>query len=635
MKTIAPESLDAFNSPKPKYFKRVLLYRRSWTGAAFVYDDAIDLTPDVAEVGKIQIKLDTEEYNKWTYGNCAVTVRNDRGQWLEGNPDGYFPDGYYVFNSKIALIAGVVRSDGTPDPQYIYTGYLTDDNTEYPEQKTMQLNLLGRMSVFAQFSAALVGTAVTNELIGSNSGLDFSTGHNAAGIIAEVRKGLTSAGPENATVLMADKDYSVANLNEHDAPAAITVKIALNAGQSLWCSYTYWRLDKKIEWIVAQICALCGVDGADISPALFANSVETTFSQLDEAGFSSGEYSNTLWDSYDMGIRLYWNTSGHYPSLTGSYTSPVIDGTADLANWGKLTASHFELGTAVSAFYYRDSADGANWNGWTAIAPGSVIPSLLRYIQLRWVVTVTNDYAWQNYALLKGWQVDYYTSAVTIPVVNMTGLTCEDALAALARMCSYEIGFTGDDGFVFRPRADSMSPVYTLDNSNVAALESVASGAARVYNRVNVTFGGYNIVVDSKTQSEPRPDNIDQMGVREYAISSGNFLPAANVDLARAIAPTVYDYVKGQRRRALARTRFFLHLELGDKVLLKIIPRDFITAWKWGDGAVRYGQTNRVVYYNESWLAVRLPFYNANFRVEGIELDVENWATAFNLTEAL
>lgn len=654
MKTLDPASQTAFNSPKPKYFKRVYLYRRAWNGTAFAYDAAIDLTPDVAEVGKIQIKLDTEKFNKWTFSNCTVTVRNDKQQWNPGNPDGYFPTGKQIFNSRVQIIAGIVRPDGTQDPQYVYTGYLSAPPTQYPDAKTIQLSVQDHLSIFDQRMAdgtggdAPIGTAVANEVVGQNSGTVFTTSHVCVGIVSAVYKGATSGGVANATLLNPNLDYNTGSLNLHDATATITLNSSLGNGQSLWVSYACWLVDQRIEQVVAQICALCGVTQTAISPAIFAGGIRNTFSQVNQADFSLGSYSNAggwgglIYQPYYYPPDSVSLTLAPYSATSGSYTSPVIDSTIASPTWGRFTASYLTPAQCTSAFYWRQSPDAATWGAWTAITPGQICPATQRYLQLKWAATenVTLPSAFyagpSAWVQLYNWQIEYYLSYVTIPVVNMTGLTCASALEALAEMCCYEIGFDSTDTFIFRPRSDTSLPVRTLTNKEIfsAGIQSLSSGADRVYTQVLVNFGNYSSVVNSRTQGEPSPNPIDIFGTIQYEIDGGNFLPVNTANLAQAIALTVYQYVKGARRRLRLQTRFFLDLELGDKVQLKYIPFDLLTPWLWGDARVRYGN-RRFVWHSANWLMALLPLYLVVFRVEGIELDLENWNTVFDLTEAI
>ncbi|MDD2773389.1 MAG: hypothetical protein PHP45_06805 [Elusimicrobiales bacterium] len=631
MLTLSDEVRNIYDGQSPRYFKQVKLYRRHWNGSAYEYAAALDLTSDVKEVGSIPVKLDTEEYNKWGFSNCTVTFRNDRGQWQEGNPDGYFPDNYDIFNSKITIISGVLKVDGTPDPQSVYTGYLTDDSTTYPEDRTAQVTLMDRMTVFSQFSAETIGMVVTNELLGSDSGTEFTTDYNAVGIITTVKKGITSAGPDAATALLADKDYTVSDLNLHDSPGKITLNAALTAGYSVWETYTHWYLDKTLEWIVAQLCATSGITDTKISPAVFASSAKSTWKQETLDDFQQGTLSSAAiyHTPYpDPSVAVYT------PYVTnGNYISPAIDGTTSLTHWGQFNAVYGGISGTTNAFSWRESDDGANWGAWNSINPGDTLPATKRYVQFRWEGTQIPHYGEVGYsAYLHFWSVDYYFNTVTIPVVNMTGLTCADAVSELAKMCSYEIGFNGSDTFIFRPRISISSPVAVFDDVVVESVLSVSSGTNRVYNRVNVNYGDYNVVVDSNTQGEAQPNSIDRQGVRSYDISSGNFLPAENVDLAYAIAPTVYTYVSGQRRRVRVKTRYYIHHEIGDIIQMKLSKGCFLKLWKWGDG-VCYGDS--IVYWNDDYIKDRLPLYLSIFRIEGVEPDPENKFTIFDLTEVL
>jgi len=661
MKTLEAAVLNTFNSAKPSYFKKVYLCRRVWNGSAFSYEEAADITSEVVEIGKIQIKLDTEAYNKWTYSNCALTLRNDRNQWLPGNPDGYFPDGKCFFNSKIRIVAGIVKPDGTQDPQYIYTGYLTDEPAYYPDAKTVQLLVVDHMSVFAKFNAEDLGTTVTNELLGTDSGTEFTTANAATGLIKKVLRGQTSAGLSSADELDSGTDYSVSNLNEHDTGATITLDTALATGQSLWVTYIYWPTDKTIEWIVAQICSLCGVENTSISAAYLENLAKSTFSQ-DETTFDADATSvaGTLYnlepglkivDNYgtvyldENGLRLKItgivslngpvNTIYKFAS-PGYYITPTIDGGEKIVRWGKFNANYTVPSGTTAGFSWRESDNGSTWSAWNVVTSGSTVGSTKRYLQLRWEAAMTAPKGkYDASPWLFSWSVDYYDTTTTIPVVNFTGLTCESALQSLAEMVAYEIGFDATDTFIFRPRTSGSATVDTLDNAKVSGVDNFSDGLSKLYTRVKADFGDYSATIDPDTQAEAAPNKLAVYGVIEYSVSSGNFIPGAAVNLAESIALTVYNYVKDLRRRAQVGTRFFLHLELGDKVTLEIIPLDLITPWKWGDGSVRYGQPSKAYYYNADWLISRLPLYGKAFRVEGAELDLENWKTTFNLTEAL
>jgi len=168
----------------------------------------------------------------------------------------------------------------------------------------------------------------------------------------------------------------------------------------------------------------------------------------------------------------------------------------------------------------------------------------------------------------------------------------------------------------------------------VISADNLSSGADRVYNRVIVKFGDSARVADSASEGEPPPTSIERFGLFVYEISGGNFLPAGNVDLAYAVAPTVWNYTAKARRRITVSSRFLHHLELGDVVSLSVPDNQVLRMWRWGDGNAAYDASG-LRWYDDDFAAARLCSWKKLFRVEGIELNLESWQTIFNLTEVL
>ena len=55
--------------------------------------------------------------------------------------------------------------------------------------------------------------------------------------------------------------------------------------------------------------------------------------------------------------------------------------------------------------------------------------------------------------------------------------------------------------------------------------------------------------------------------------------------------------------------------------------------WHWGEAQAPYGQSG-IVWWSEDYAGEKLSLYNIGMRVEGLEFDMENWQTTFDLTEA-
>ena len=847
MKALSSSLSAGLVSPAPKYFKRILLMARIWTGSAYEWSAAEDVTAELKEMSTVRWKLDTESFGVWSLSNVTLSFRNDRNQWRQGRAGGHFAPGLnrLLYKSQIQVQAGTIRTDGTEELEYVFTGLIVNDPAFAPDGKTAGITIVGKMALFDEVSAEDISMTVTDECLGSDTGTEFTTAYTGVGIIKTVKRGLAVEGAGAASALRAQSDYTVTNLNDAAKSATVTLTDALTVGNSLWVTYIRWYQDKTIEWVVAQLCAAAGVTATAITPAVFENSAKNTFSQTDKSGFDAGSGAHTTWESGDVGLMddfpaatafswdtqessnilwdlrptfpefytdgerisaapilpvsnpdktarwasaraassgvygtwqftcdagalysiatvphyfhfvsdtgvratttgycllvdfyspatntlrftLYranagtltalwsttynatrqpwgnafgylrfrlarngsafslrvmhgasgqwtdystiaqdgsitasayviaafsfpaWNSS--YPTGTfqgigydeqlmtgsgyyypyGEYLSPAIDGTASLVGWGALAPLESIPSGCGTGFDVRERAlDAEAWGAWVSVSNTGAIPATKRYIQLRWRAYANAGQS--ETPLLQKWTVTYYTSTILIPLVNLTGLTCRQALEELAKMTGYEIGFNTDDTFLFRPRSSSMAVAAAFDRGNIVEVPSIGTGIERHYNRVKVTFGEYSNTVDARTRGESRPNSIDKYGVRELSISSGGLLPATSVDLAYAIAPTVYAYTSKLRLQARVKTRFALNLELGDRVTVEF--DDMFRLWLWG-GDARYGQSG-LAYYSAEYLSSSGIDCSLGMRVEGIEYDLDNWQTTFDLVESL
>ena len=633
MRTLSQAALSALYGSIPVYARKATLEIRVWQNAAYAYAAPVDISADIVETGRINFKLDKEGYGVWSYANCAVTVRNERNQWIAGNPDGYFPPGTEAVLSRIVLYAGVQLADGSCESQPVFTGYLSDGSSFLPEERTAQLSVISPLAQLANIDAQNAATFVTGELLGSASGTAFTTTGTGAGIIDAVLRGNTSGGYASAAKLLAQTDYSVSQLNTYALGAKITLASALSSGESLWINYRRWYRDQTVEALAVNLLQLAGITSYSVTPAAFTTDIRNTFSQATEAALETGTLSGTDWYIGGAGMALVFNGILDTWNSPGTLLSPVIDGTAALSHWGSLQVSQQAPDTTTSLFYYRDSTDAAVWSDWTAITPGDSVNSKKRYLQLKWYAanSASNPAATP---VLCAWSVYYYTSATTIPLADMTGYSCQDALQELAQFASYETGFDAAGKFLFRPRAILGEAAAQLDETTIITADSISSGVDRVYNGVTVTYGSYSTTANAASQGEAAPVSSARYGLRTYEISGGNLLPAENVNLACAIAPTVWNYTHLARRRITVTCRLLFHLELGDMVTLTLDNDRAVNRWTWGDPSSFYGEA-QLRFYDQAFAAQRLCALDMACRVEGIEHDLENWKTILDLTEAI
>ena len=272
------------------------------------------------------------------------------------------------------------------------------------------------------------------------------------------------------------------------------------------------------------------------------------------------------------------------------------------------------------------------WDEWTPVLATGQIQAAKRYLQVRW--TPTSGAGQDATPLLYSLRAPFRTTNTAITLANMGGLTVKDALDQLSQLSCYEMGFDAQDRFVFRPRSTALSSARRLDRSNIEKLTTLTDGSERVYNRVVVSFGDYRAVADSASAGEAAPTSAQKHGVRELSISSAALLPAENVNLAQALAPTVYSYTSRARRRATVDAKFDLRLELGDRVSVDYPQDDLFSLWRWGAPSARLGG-GTLRYYSQQTMPGAMLLAGVDMRVEGIELDLQSWRARYDLVEVL
>jgi hypothetical protein len=208
---------------------------------------------------------------------------------------------------------------------------------------------------------------------------------------------------------------------------------------------------------------------------------------------------------------------------------------------------------------------GNNSANWTPYYQYQLsLPLQLNYNSIRFIITNTASFG-NNYNLssIKLWS--FLQQNIPLGVCNLTNMSILDALQELASLAMYEIGFDADDKFFFRKREQTTQYKEITDN-DIISMSSAKSDIARLKTRIVVSYGGYTKVVDSDEMNEQHPTNKDKYGERVYEISGSQLLPADNVDLAYAIAPTIYEELSKLRLTLSIDIIIDLELELGDYV---------------------------------------------------------------------
>lgn len=204
----------------------------------------------------------------------------------------------------------------------------------------------------------------------------------------------------------------------------------------------------------------------------------------------------------------------------------------------------------------------SNWTSFVEYKLGSSIP--LNYNSLQILVSNPTNFG-NNYELSDVRLWSFLRQNITLGVCNLTNMSVFQALKELAALAMYEMGFDANDKFFFRKRQRT-TEVKTIGDDQIISMDNVQYDMSRLKTRVVVGYGEYTEVVDSDTQQEPHPTNKEKYGERIYEISGSQLLPADNVDLAYAVAPTIYSELSKLRLTLSIKTVLDLELELGDYV---------------------------------------------------------------------
>lgn len=403
MQSVSNDLKAALNRQNPVYSKSITLYRRVWTGSAYVFEDTpIDITNQVTDAGRIMWKFDKEGFNVWSLSNTTLTLRNDRQQWKQDNPKGYFPSGYLLHGSKVTIRVGAQLVDGIFERPYVFTGRIKTDPVRSLDDKSAVITLEGSMSIFSMFNAEDISTPVTNEehAYSAPGIVDYATLHNGAAAVGlVVKRGATTDGASEATEIKPVVGYSISDQNTKSLPLKVTLVSALTATESLWFTYKYWYQDKTLEWIVAQVCALCGVTSTAITPAVFHSSIENTWDFNSQADWDTCTKSNidtiTVPGAFKIGV-LDDFTDDEYSS-NPAWETHFIGGSTSVAVVSKALKITLDPVSGVGIMKLGQAAPATSGTWQFQVASGGNAAVQINFIAL----SVGANYPQAGYAIYK------------------------------------------------------------------------------------------------------------------------------------------------------------------------------------------------------------------------------------------
>ena len=122
-----------------------------------------------------------------------------------------------------------------------------------------------------------------------------------------------------------------------------------------------------------------------------------------------------------------------------------------------------------------------------AVSSNIVGSTLRRYVEVRADIDITN-----GDPVISSITIGSLTSSTVITLADFQGLSCHDAISALAQLSNYEYGFDASENFFFRPRIITAVPIMAIGASDfVIAILSTLTGNDQVYTAVHPAYYAY------------------------------------------------------------------------------------------------------------------------------------------------
>ena len=336
MKTLSSGLTAALNSQEPVYTKKFLLYTRTWqeNTQQYTFGTAQNITKYILETSKIKWKSDNEGYSVWNNAVLNITLNNINNYFSKNN--------FFWGGAKIEVYTSAkTKNSGNNEEIKIFRGFILSSPVYDPENRTLTLTLTGELALLETFSAKQLTQSSNLEPLTPSDNEPtkiFYTQNNAVCEISAIYKGPTEDGVQNAVLLKAFNDYKIADLEEYNKPAQITLNIDLPATDTLWCTYNYYYTDKTCEWIATQIADICNANSKQIDPVFYSSTIEAsyacpTYNNFDEGTLTDIQINNNaleLKDNFLTDTNYDWTilSTPSNASITTTPSSILVIGPA-------------------------------------------------------------------------------------------------------------------------------------------------------------------------------------------------------------------------------------------------------------------------------------------------------------------
>lgn len=313
-------------------------------------------------------------------------------------------------------------------------------------------------------------------------------------------------------------------------------------------------------------------------------------------------------------------------TITGTWISGAVDFGSTPNAWTQFLHSETLNGGTVS-YFTASSADNITYDSFLAVpSNGQIASTLRRYLKVKAILVSTT--ASNQDPTTSTITVGSITASTVITLANFTGMTCYDAITALANFANYEFGFDASENFFFRPKSSGSSAVFSFTESDFGLrVVQKVPGYDRVYSKIRATYAGYikDITDDGLMYLDPLP----RFGYNLLDINGGNILISSDADVATGIAGSFFAYYRLPRRRVKIQTRILQQLDISDVVnatFQDLQP----TRWYVGDTSTYIGDSSKTLYGPDEQVLPPL-----NMKVVGMRINTNDWLTEFDLEEVI
>ena len=162
---------------------------------------------------------------------------------------------------------------------------------------------------------------------------------------------------------------------------------------------------------------------------------------------------------------------------------------------------------------------------------------------------------------------EYISTTLVLSIINLSGRSVLEALQDLALISGYEFGVDRNGIFFFRPRSQSTTPIFDLDESEIVKIDNIKQNFSDFFTKLTLTFAQIPLEFYANTGTRPTP--VDKYGIINKEIDKPDIVNYDNPELAQAIGPQLLEVYSDLSDVIQCTAKLNLSLELGDIVNLK------------------------------------------------------------------